>query len=313
MKTTPPECGGGWSRSGCVTHVRFIFFLLLADLEKDGFRYKSEFQKWIKSKDNKFLILNESAELQCSDLSIQEQEYYSGESRATPNTTLPFVTVVLAHKDQVLALKELDFQDSSLHSATISKVAVKKQHFGTSRHGEHQRLWNSLQNTNFTSAFTRTRTRWGGWGWFCTPAKTRRRWWCAATTCGKFTPWKWWVEANGSGGLAPAGVYFEERVSRGRGSFKSPLKCVWGHGLLTPPANMRSLSQDISRDIAANADKALFYLMRISKDRYLLESSLHPSMFLAFEPDSSNQTLNKVILRHKESDEVNESCHVIMS
>lgn len=58
-----------------------------------------------------------------------------------------------------------------------------------------------LQNTNFTSEFTRTRTKWGGWGCFCTPVRTGRRWWCAATTSSKFTLWKWWVDANGSGGV----------------------------------------------------------------------------------------------------------------
>lgn len=36
-------------------------------------------------------------------------------------------------------------------------------------------------------------------------------------------------------------------------------------------------------------------------------------MFLAFEPDPSNLTLSKVILRYKEPDEVNKSCQVIMS
>lgn len=72
-------------------------------------------------------------------------------------------------------------------------------------------------------------------------------------------------------------------------------------------------SQDICKHIAEKAYKALFYLKKISKDRYLLESSLYPSMFLAFEPDPNNQTLNKVVLRHKDREEVDETCHVIMA
>lgn len=63
----------------CVTYM-LGFFLLLADFDKDGFLYKSDFQKWIKSNDNKFLTLNENAEFLCQDLSLQEQECYSGEA-----------------------------------------------------------------------------------------------------------------------------------------------------------------------------------------------------------------------------------------
>lgn len=54
-------------------------------------------------------------------------------------------------------------------------------------------------------------------------------------------------------------------------------------------------------------------MRKMSKNCYELESSLYPSMFLAFEPDSNNQTLSKLILRHKEYDEVDETCYVLMS
>lgn len=64
----------------CHLHVRFYFFLLV-DLDKDGFLYKCDFQKWIKSKDNKFLILNERAEFQGQNLSIQEQEHCLGKAQ----------------------------------------------------------------------------------------------------------------------------------------------------------------------------------------------------------------------------------------
>ncbi|TWW77821.1 hypothetical protein D4764_12G0012110 [Takifugu flavidus] len=73
------------------------------------------------------------------------------------------------------------------------------------------------------------------------------------------------------------------------------------------------VEMDISHHIPEKADKAVFYLERITEGCYLLESSLYPSMFLAFEPDPNNQTLNKVILRHKEYDDVDETCYVTMS
>ncbi|TWW77825.1 hypothetical protein D4764_12G0012150 [Takifugu flavidus] len=73
------------------------------------------------------------------------------------------------------------------------------------------------------------------------------------------------------------------------------------------------VEMDISHHIPENTHKAVFYLERITEGCYLLESSLHPSMFLAFEPDPNNQTLNKVILRHKEHDDVDETCYVTMS
>lgn len=57
--------------------------------------------------------------------------------RLTLKTTFYVATVVLAREDQVLALKVLDFQELILHSANISKVAVKTQHLGTLKHFEN--------------------------------------------------------------------------------------------------------------------------------------------------------------------------------
>lgn len=39
---------------------------------------------------------------------------------------------------------------------------------------------------------------------------------------------------------------------------------------------------------------------------------MYPSMFLAFEPDESDHTQSRLVLRHKERDEVDESCYVTM-
>ncbi|NP_001027804.1 interleukin-18 [Takifugu rubripes] len=171
------------------TETAFYF----EELDKDGFLYKSDFQKWIKSKDNKFLILNESAEFQCQNLSIQEQEYYP------------------ENKLHVCVYKNSD---------KMGKMGV------------------------------------------------------ILYTC--------------------------------KDQKKVVLCC-------SDKLEIHPVEMDISHDIAEKAHKALFYLERITEGCYLLESSLYPSMFLAFEPDSNNQTLNKVILRHKEYDDVDETCHVIMS
>ncbi|XP_056906066.1 interleukin-18-like isoform X2 [Takifugu flavidus] len=163
------------------TETAFYF----EDLDKDGFFYKSDFQKWIKSKDNKFLILNESG-FQC-----QEQEYYP------------------ENKFHVCVYKNSD------------KMGKK-------------------------------------------------------------------------------GVILY--------TFKDQKKVVL---CCSDKLEIHPVEMDISHHIPENAHKAVFYLKRITEGCYLLESSLYPSMFLAFEPDSNNQTLNKVILRHK--DYVDETCHVIMS
>lgn len=40
---------------------------------------------------------------------------------------------------------------------------------------------------------------------------------------------------------------------------------------------------------------------------------MYPSTFLAFESDVSNHKLSKLTLRHKEMEEVDESCYVTMT
>lgn len=70
--------------------------------------------------------------------------------------------------------------------------------------------------------------------------------------------------------------------------------------------------QEVPRNVNEKAHKALFYQTEIAPCRYLLESSVHLSKFLAFEEDMSNHTLSRLILRHKERDEVDESCCITM-
>lgn len=73
------------------------------------------------------------------------------------------------------------------------------------------------------------------------------------------------------------------------------------------------VEMDVPRNIAEKAHKALFYRTEVSTSCYLLESSLFPSKFLAFEPDVCDHTLSKLTLRHKERDEVDDSCYISMS
>lgn len=68
----------------------------------------------------------------------------------------------------------------------------------------------------------------------------------------------------------------------------------------------------MSENVAGKAHQALFYLLEVASSCYLLESSLYPSMFLAFEPDEHDHTLSKLALRRKELEEVDESCYITM-
>lgn len=58
----------------------------------------------------------------------------------------------------------------------------------------------------------------------------------------------------------------------------------------------------------------MFY--RVQKQftsKYLFESSLFPSEYLAFEPDSNVQGRSRLILRYMHSDEVDESAVISLS
>lgn len=64
--------------------------------------------------------------------------------------------------------------------------------------------------------------------------------------------------------------------------------------------------------MAVKKHKALFYLTKVAQSCFLLEASAYPSMFLAFEPDAADHTLSKLVLRHKEADQVDDSCCITM-
>lgn len=59
----------------------YVFSSFSADVDEDGFRFKCVSLKWIRSKNNKFLILNDSNEFQAQNLSTDEQEHHPGEAQ----------------------------------------------------------------------------------------------------------------------------------------------------------------------------------------------------------------------------------------
>lgn len=67
---------------------------------------------------------------------------------------------------------------------------------------------------------------------------------------------------------------------------------------------------DLPSNIGENSHRAIFLRRRLTStsDKFLFESSLYPSFFLAFELDKENPSLNKLVLRQKAWDEVDESC-----
>lgn len=66
--------------------------------------------------------------------------------------------------------------------------------------------------------------------------------------------------------------------------------------------------QEIPKHIQEDAHKAMFYQVKQQHtSNYLFESSLFPSEYLAFEPDSNDHRRSRLILRHKGKDEVDES------
>lgn len=171
---------------------------------------------WIKSEDNKFLILNESDKFQAQNLSIEEQEGHPGEAQRSIYTglytwlerfhvsllkTRVYVLWLFWHKLTKFSLLKYDILRNWYYTVPTFVKSQQKCSiltFKSLSKIENTRLCNSWQNTNLTSTFTRIRTERGRGGWFCTPFKAERRRWCAATTSLKFSLWKWWVEANGS-------------------------------------------------------------------------------------------------------------------
>lgn len=72
--------------------------------------------------------------------------------------------------------------------------------------------------------------------------------------------------------------------------------------------------QEIPIDIKEDKHKAMFYwVTKPFTSKYLFESSLFPSEYLAFEPDSNVQGRSRLILRHIPNDEVDESAVISLS
>ncbi|XP_070761853.1 uncharacterized protein [Enoplosus armatus] len=74
-------------------------------------------------------------------------------------------------------------------------------------------------------------------------------------------------------------------------------------------------AMDLPKQIEETAHKALFYLIKLANEtnKYMFESSLYPQRFLGFEPNADNPSLNKLVLRHKGKDEVDDRCEMTFS
>ncbi|XP_054457320.1 uncharacterized protein LOC129093342 [Anoplopoma fimbria] len=75
------------------------------------------------------------------------------------------------------------------------------------------------------------------------------------------------------------------------------------------PEKMETLPEEIK----GSNHKALFYMTKLSPaNTFWFESSMYPSMYLGFEPDGFNPSLNKLVMHNKAQDEVDESCQLIL-
>ncbi|XP_040901795.1 interleukin-18-like isoform X2 [Toxotes jaculatrix] len=74
-----------------------------------------------------------------------------------------------------------------------------------------------------------------------------------------------------------------------------------------------AVEMELPHTIPETSHKALFYLKKLpAHNKFMFESSVYPSKFLGFEPDEDNPTLNKLVLRHKTSDEVDETAELTL-
>lgn len=72
--------------------------------------------------------------------------------------------------------------------------------------------------------------------------------------------------------------------------------------------------QELPPQIEETAHKALFYMTKLSaSNKYMFESSAYPSKFLGFEPVDHNPSVNKLVLRDRVHDEVDEFSEVSLS
>ncbi|XP_024910849.1 uncharacterized protein LOC112486949 isoform X2 [Cynoglossus semilaevis] len=74
-----------------------------------------------------------------------------------------------------------------------------------------------------------------------------------------------------------------------------------------------SEAMELPYKIEDKAHKALFYLTKLTHDKFMFESSVFPSTFLGFEPVKDNPSLKKPVLHEKGFDGVGEDSEVILS
>ena len=71
------------------------------------------------------------------------------------------------------------------------------------------------------------------------------------------------------------------------------------------------LQEHIPDNIPSERHRAVFYRRELAiSNKYLLQSSLHQTKFLAFEPNENDQTLSKLVLHEKAEDQVDECAEV---
>ncbi|KAM8853651.1 uncharacterized protein ACB058_010104 [Synchiropus picturatus] len=83
---------------------------------------------------------------------------------------------------------------------------------------------------------------------------------------------------------------------------KNGLRC-----LCTDGYNLRIMEQP-SSPLLEDSHEAIFFLEKLSGNRYRLESSKHRSCFICFEP--VRQGVAKAVLRYVEKNNVDESCQI---
>ncbi|XP_020500522.1 interleukin-18 isoform X2 [Labrus bergylta] len=90
-----------------------------------------------------------------------------------------------------------------------------------------------------------------------------------------------------------------------------------GKNMVVSCSNMHQVcpvEMDLPGHIEENSNKAIFYRVNVTSTsgRYLFESSLYPDHYLGLETDESNPFLEKLVLRQKSRDEVDESTQLLV-
>lgn len=73
--------------------------------------------------------------------------------------------------------------------------------------------------------------------------------------------------------------------------------------------------QDLPRYIEESAHSAVWYRRAVECQTswYMFESSLYPSKFLGLQSNGDEGPLSKLVLHHKNPDEVDDCCHIILA